>query len=120
MNNFGSVAVRLVIIVMMALVAVKADAQDSTGTISGLVQDVSGAAVSGTAVKIVNEATSSAVNVVSNEQGRYEAASLPPGSYRIEVAVEGFETAVQQVVLSAGQTVAGDTCCSRRHDWRKA
>ena len=87
---------------MMALVAVKAGAQSSTGTMSGLVQDVSGAAISGTAVKIVNETTGSAVNVVSNEQGRYEATSLAPGSYRIEVALEGFDNFTREIALTAG------------------
>ena len=108
MRNFRSLAVRWAVIVLITLTGVKADAQSGTGAIGGQVQDVSGAALSGTVVKIVNDSTGETVNVVSSELGRYEATLLAPGSYRIEVVVEGFQTATRQAVLSAGQLATVD------------
>jgi iron complex outermembrane receptor protein len=95
-------------LVLIALVALRAKAQTATGSITGTVQDVTGAAVSATPVKIVNETTGATINVVSDEQGRYEASSLAAGSYGIEVTVEGFQTARQQITVAAGQAIAVD------------
>jgi iron complex outermembrane receptor protein len=106
--KFRNIAVGFAVLfaVIAVSMAAKAQAQNSTGTISGVVQDGSGAAISGTAVKIVNEATGDTIHVASSDQGRYEASSLAPGSYQVEVSVEGFETSVQKVVLAAGQAAA--------------
>src|SRR5882757_1601434 len=100
---------RAFVIVAAALVPPAAFAQTGTSAISGLVQDASGAAIPGTTVRVVNEdARVAAVEVISNEQGRYRATALVPGAYRLEVALDGFETAVRRIVLEAGQTAAID------------
>jgi hypothetical protein len=43
------------------------------------------------AVLVVNTATSAATNVVSSDSGSY-AATNPPGTYRIEAMLQGFQT----------------------------
>jgi iron complex outermembrane receptor protein len=96
-------SVSTVTVFVVSLIAASiAAAQSGTGTISGFVRDQSGASIPGASVHIVNEDTSAAVDVFSNEQGIYRAEDLAGGRYRIEAALDGFETAVRRVVLEAG------------------
>ena len=83
-----------------------ADAQSVAASVTGTVRDASGATIPGASVRVVNESTRRAIETVSDAQGGYTAGELVPGPYRIEVALDGFEPAVQQVALSSGQTVA--------------
>ena len=106
---------RIVVALVVALLPVAAMAQ--TGTITGLVRDSSGAAIPGATVRVVNEATGVAVQAVSNEQGAYRADPLRRGRYRLETALDGFETAVRQLVLDAGQTAAIEVTLTPR-DYR--
>ena len=59
-------------------------------------------------IRIVNEDSGVAVNLVSEQQGAYRAAGLAPGRYRVEAALSGFETGVQKAALGAGQTLEID------------
>jgi len=106
MRSFGF----KLLIVVATLLPAAAIAQTGTGAgiISGLVQDASGGAIPGTTVTIVNDDTKAAVEVVSNERGLYEATTLRPGNYHVDVALAGFETAVRRLVLESGQTAKSD------------
>jgi iron complex outermembrane receptor protein len=79
-----------------------------TGSITGLVRDSSGAAVPGATVRVVAEASGRTVEAITNEQGAYRAEALQAGEYRLETALDGFETAVRRLVLEGGQTSAID------------
>ena len=84
-------------------------AQTERGTITGIVMDSSKAAVPGVSLRVVNTATNLATNVVSSESGSYSAANLPPGTYRIEATLQGFQTSnVEGIVLNAGTTARVD------------
>lgn len=96
------------IVVALALLLPVAAAQSGSTTIGGLVKDESGAVIPGASIRIVNEDTGVAQDLFSDEQGSYRASDLVPGRYRLEAALDGFETVVNQVVLEAGQTVASD------------
>jgi iron complex outermembrane recepter protein len=91
---------------IVALMPAWSFAQGGTGTVSGLVSDSSGAPIPGAVVRIVNQATGVAVETVTDGQGAYRAEALPPGQYRVEAALDGFETSVEQTALTAGDTVA--------------
>src|SRR5438876_2995288 len=67
-------------------IAAPCSAQSERGSITGVVQDTSKAAIPGVSVKVINTATNAATDVVSSESGDYSAANLPPGPYRIEAA----------------------------------
>jgi hypothetical protein len=83
--------------------------QTGSSTISGNIKDPTGAVIPGAKVKVVNEATGVAIDSVSNEEGLYRAASLLPGSYRIEVSLEGFDRLIRgPVVVEVGQVLALD------------
>jgi Carboxypeptidase regulatory-like domain len=84
-------------------------AQTERAAISGLVTDETKAAVPGVTIKVINEATNVATNVVASESGGFNAPNLPPGTYRIEAALEGFQTAViKGIILTAGATARID------------
>ena len=77
-------------------------AQASSGSVTGVVQDASGGTVPGAVVKVFG-AGSGAVEVVTDGDGRFLVAPLPPGSYTVEIALDGFETAVRRLSVEAEQ-----------------
>jgi hypothetical protein len=84
-------------------------AQSERGSITGVVVDTSKAGLPGVSVKVINTATNATTNVVSSESGTYSAANLPPGTYRIEAAIQGFRSAnVDGIMLAAGATARID------------
>jgi iron complex outermembrane receptor protein len=89
---------------LISLVPAFAFAQIDTGVILGTVRDSSGAAVPGATVRLVSGKTHTTVDAVSDEHGLFRADGLPPGPYRLETRLDGFEAAVQQVVLEDGRS----------------
>jgi hypothetical protein len=84
-------------------------AQTERGAISGVVMDETKAAVPGVAIKVVNAGTNVATTVVSSGSGSFSAANLPPGTYRIEATLEGFQTSIiDGIILTAGATARVD------------
>ncbi|MCM3879030.1 MAG: TonB-dependent receptor, partial [Vicinamibacterales bacterium] len=83
-------------------------AQNGTSTLTGLVRDSSGATIPGATIRVVREDTGVSLDTVSDEQGTYRAAALAPGQYRLEVVLDGFETAIRRVALDGGQTATVD------------
>ena len=90
-------------------VATPALAQSFLGTIRGTVADPQGAAVSGAAVLIVDEATGAVRNSDTDAEGRYEASNLRPGTYRIEVVAANFKKAERTgILVRAAATALAD------------
>ena len=85
-------ATALALAFVLSVFSSVAFAQTERGTITGIVMDSSKAAVPGVSVRVINSATSVATNVVSSDSGSYSAANLPPGTYRIEATLQGFQT----------------------------
>src|SRR6476659_3512656 len=66
-----------------------------TGGVTGVVTDQSGASVGGATVEIISESTGRSMrNVTTEDDGRFSANLLPPGSYRLEVTAANFKKAV--------------------------
>src|SRR5262245_23160169 len=85
-----------------------AAAQNAMGIVSGLIRDSLGGAIPGATVRVVHEASGTAVEAVSDGQGLYRVEALAPGEYRVEAALDGFETVTRQVLLGGGQAAAVD------------
>lgn len=84
-------------------------AQSISGTIVGVVTDVSGASVSGAAILIVNEETNFEYRAATGAAGEYSAPNLPPGTYTVKTEVSGFKPSVMKGVrLLATRTVRVD------------
>src|SRR5690348_6018590 len=73
-------------------------AQDTTGTITGVVQDRSGASVPGVQVKILNTETGFSRTVETSSTGEYKVPFIPVGFYSVTVQKAGFKTQQQNAV----------------------
>ena len=62
------------------------------GAIAGTVVDASGAVIPGAAVTLHNDATSAEFKLTSDESGYFKAPLVPPGTYTVTIAANGFGT----------------------------
>jgi len=101
-------AARLFILMTLVHGAAGAAWAQSTGTLRGTITDAQGAVTPGVTIVIRNQATGVTRTVVSDVSGLYVAASLPPGPYRIEAQLQGFQTQSKDIELDVAQTVIAD------------
>ena len=81
----------------------------NTGTITGTVQDPSGAVVAGANVKAQNPATNFTRETTSATNGFYRFDQLPVGTYSISVEAAGFKRTVSQnIALSVNDALTVD------------
>lgn len=86
-----------------------ASAQVTTGTITGIVKDTSGAIIPGASVKVQNTDTSASRTLVSDDSGRYQATQLSLGHYEVDVSLAGYQTATRKgIELTVGATAVVD------------
>jgi len=93
---------------LVALIAVSAIAQDQGfGRIEGVVQDPSGAVVSGAKVVVENTSKGIRRELVSNSSGIFNAPALvPAGGYQVTVNAVGFVPyQVKNITVMVGQSV---------------
>src|SRR4051812_10783289 len=87
-------------IALLALLAVPVAAQETTGVITGLVTDQSGAVLPGATVGVKRVDTGRKTEVVTNQDGRYLATQLDPGNYEVTFSMTGFNPiAVKGIAL---------------------
>lgn len=92
----------LVIVFMMFFCDVALVGQVTSGTISGRVEDESGAYVSNASVTVASPATGVTRTLSTSTSGDFVAPNLPPGTYTISVEAPGFKKLDKQgVVLNA-------------------
>ena len=93
----------LVVLAIIALSASVAFAQITAATISGTIKDDTGAILPGADIVAKNFETGVSRSAVSNADGAFTLAGLPPGKYEVRVALPGFTTSVQTVELAVAQ-----------------
>ncbi len=95
---------------LLAAVSSSLWAQDTTGKITGVVTDSSGAVIPNATVTVTNIATNQTKQTTTDNSGVYQALQLPIGSYRVTVSAPGFEqTTVQSnTALQINQTLRID------------
>jgi len=99
----------LLLTVMLAMASTLAYAQGGavTTTLSGVVEDTSGAIIPGADVTVKDNARGIVYTAVTGVGGAFTVPSLNPGTYTVTVALQGFKTAVlANVVLNAGVPAA--------------
>ena len=98
----------LMVLLVLPLVLVPSmSGQATTGSISGTVTDIQGAAISNATVTVTNTGTGISRKIASDEGGRYLAASLIPGTYEISIESTGFKTSqLKGITLNIGQVLA--------------
>jgi hypothetical protein len=93
--------------IVLALLLCTPDAwtQTNFGSISGTVQDASGAVMPGSKVRVANPATAFRQEVETDASGSFVFPSLPVGTYDVLVERAGFKTTEQRgVVLDAASS----------------
>lgn len=91
------------------LFIIPAQAQSSTGTLTGVVKDTSGAVLPNAQILITDVRTDGLRTVFANAEGIYVAVSLTPSVYNLSVTANGFSVAeIHNVNLSVGQQVVHD------------
>jgi outer membrane receptor for ferrienterochelin and colicin len=97
---------RTVLAVIAAMtVAAAAVAQTTTGTISGRVLDVQGAALPGATATAKSPNLQGTREAVTSENGDYILTGLPSGPYTITFSLSGFEPQTRSVVLAPTQVL---------------
>lgn len=70
-----------------------AGAQESRGSLSGIITDPNGATLPGAMVEIKNEETNVTATTITNDDGSYTFPLVQPGRYTVLVKQSGFKTA---------------------------
>ena len=97
------------LVICISLFTTSLFAQSSTGAISGTVTDDQGAALPGVTITATNVETGAVRTAVTNTTGSYQIALLPPGTYKTEVTLDGFQTLRREkVVVNVGTDVTLD------------
>ncbi|MPY89102.1 MAG: hypothetical protein GEU99_14385 [Luteitalea sp.] len=96
----------LSLLLLVTVPAVPVSAQSNLASLRGTVADATGAVIPGATITLTEPGTGSLVRtVVSDTLGNYEMPDLRPGTYRLQVELEGFKTFVSEnVLLESGQT----------------
>ena len=89
------------------VMAAPAAAQLVTGTVTGTVKDQQGALIPGVTVVLIDEGRGTELPpAVTNANGDFVLANVAPGSYTLQVTLEGFKTLKRKgVEVSAGDRV---------------
>ena len=82
-----------ILIFSIVLMSATAAFAQSTGSLSGVVNDPNGAVVQGASVLVKNIATNLTRNVVTNVDGRWTVTNLPVGGYTVSFDKDGFKKA---------------------------
>lgn len=104
--------IRYLVVVTLAVVVyagLPAWGQSTNGSILGSVSDTTGAVISGSRVALNNNDTNQVRTVLSNAEGFYQFAELPPGNYSLSVDASGFKrVAIKNIHLEVSQTARLD------------
>src|SRR5437764_10347461 len=85
-------------------------AQLSTGTITGVVRDTTGAIVPNASAVLKNVETTVERRTVTNNAGNYSFTNVTPGRYTMQISGTGFRVnQVPEFVLTVNQTLTVDS-----------
>jgi hypothetical protein len=93
----------LILVLMLVITTTPTTAQVSNGSISGSIVDPQGNAVPQANVTAVNKATNQELTTTSDNAGLFRLSLVPPGTYRVELAKQGFrKVAYDSVEVAVG------------------
>jgi Carboxypeptidase regulatory-like domain len=82
-------------LLILAATAMPLAAQEFRGSIVGAVTDNSGAVLPGVSVTVTNVATKVSQSVVTDQKGLFTVLYLNPGTYSVEVELQGFKKVIR-------------------------
>ncbi|QQS40737.1 MAG: TonB-dependent receptor [Acidobacteriota bacterium] len=92
----------------LLLFAAQAFGQGTTGSITGVVADSSGAVLPNATVRLTNESTGVNLTTTAAGDGVYNFTLLKPGTYKVTVTAEGFADNTRVVEVQVGRTTTAD------------
>ena len=92
----------LVASVLILSSALNASAQITSATISGTIKDQTNLVLPGVEVVVRNVDTGLTRSAVTDANGYFTVAGLPPGTYETRASLTGFGTATERVVTAQG------------------
>ena len=98
----------LLLIVALTVSGLSATAQSQRAVVRGVVLDPAGAPAPNIEMRFISEATGAGRRVASDDQGRYVAAELEPGAYRIEVEGGKYRAFAARVEVAVNQDLRLD------------
>ena len=94
----------IVILLGLTMMTTSLMAQSTTsGAVSGVVTDATGAVVPGAKVEVKNVGTNDVTTATSDEGGRYHAVNLQPGKYEVKVAASNFAAFKASCTVEVGR-----------------
>src|SRR5215467_10245087 len=82
----------LAVVSLLVICNTNAFGQITSGSVTGSVQDATGASVVGASLKLINTGTSLAQMTLSDSSGNFQFLLTPPGIYVLEATHPGFRT----------------------------
>jgi hypothetical protein len=92
--------VGLLFLVLCAAFSAAVSGQTPSGMLRGTVQDINGARVVGATVSISDAEKSYSRKIRSDERGEFRVADLPPDTYEVGVAANGFAEVRAKVTVA--------------------
>src|SRR5689334_21013632 len=89
----------------LSVITALAQSASGSGVLQGRVNDASGRAIAAAKISVREVNTSLARETFSNAEGQFQTGALPVGTYRVDVAAQGFAAGViENLELSVGVT----------------
>jgi hypothetical protein len=96
-----------VCLILLAMLSSPAHAQVGAASLSGTVEDTTGASVPGATVTIQNTASGLQRHLQSNSAGEFSFSAVPSGDYKVTIEHAGFKQLVRPAIhLNAGDSIA--------------
>src|SRR5215831_11317558 len=103
-NKLIFVFLAMAVLVGCTLATIPALAQSlTTGDITGIITDPSGAVLPNAPVTLTNTQTGTTSTLKTNASGSYRFSLLDPGTYTVSASLQGFQPTKQAVAVSVGQ-----------------
>src|SRR5207302_5654930 len=100
-----------ILTIAVALVSLPAAAlaqASGSGTLIGRIVDSSGAVLPGVTVTLKSPEALGQYTAVTDAQGLYRVANIPPAAYDAKAELQGFQTAIHHVTVRIGTTLTVD------------
>jgi TonB family protein len=108
MTNNHRTLPTLVLVAALPLVPLYLYAQNAGGSITGHVEDPSGARVPNCSVTAKNLDGKNEETATCNATGQYKFAAIPPGHYSLTINARGFKVTTMPMMVTPGVTATAD------------